>query len=74
MSRALDLLKSPIGAGSLSRALIAAAVERIPLPAGVKAAVKSCPGCQRRAAALDARVPNVNPFAKTIETSQPPTH
>lgn len=66
-SKTVALFRRPIGLGAVATHMI----NGVPVPSGFKRAMAACGGCKRRAAKLDALVPNVNPFAQKSET---PTH
>jgi hypothetical protein len=69
VSSTMPIYRRRVGLG----AAVAQVIDGVPAPAPLKRAMRRCGGCKRRAAKLDAMMPNVNPFAPKPEpVMQPP--
>lgn len=60
-----------VGAGTALAAVIHAGVDALPIPEGIKVRIKTCGGCARRRAVLDALAPNINPLGAALSKLAP---
>ena len=56
--------RKPIGLGDAVKAVIHAGLDMLPMPETTRTKVKGCAGCAKRAARLNAMMPNINPLDK----------